>query len=66
MSTFTAWRKSSYSGPPDNDCVEVGFGGDGVGLRDSKAPDEGVLVLSRRGWAGFLSTIKSGDAQVGR
>ena len=46
---MTNWRKSSYSGDGDN-CVEVG---QGVGIRDSKAPAT-YLPVSSEAWAAFL------------
>ncbi|OLT16062.1 hypothetical protein BJF79_18580 [Actinomadura sp. CNU-125] len=79
--TYTAWRKSSYSG--NGDCIEVGIaawrkssysgsGGqcvetvapdDTIGIRDSKAPNGGVIVLGRREWARLVGVLKTtGDA----
>ena len=46
---MTAWRKSSYSASSDN-CVEVG---QGVGIRDSKAPAT-HLPVSAEAWSAFL------------
>lgn len=54
---FTEWRKSSFSGPPDNDCVEVSLRPAVVGLRDSKKPDAGVLVFNRSAWQAFLTRV---------
>ncbi|CRK60585.1 hypothetical protein [Alloactinosynnema sp. L-07] len=42
------WRKSSFSNNQD-DCVEVAFPGQ-VGLRDSKNPDGGRLIVSVESW----------------
>jgi hypothetical protein len=52
---FTEWRKSSFSGPPQNDCVEVALAPTVVGLRDSKNPDAGHLVFDRSAWQAFLT-----------
>lgn len=52
---FTHWRKSSFSGPPDNDCVEVAFDSALVGLRDSKNPAAGVLVFDRSAWQALVT-----------
>jgi hypothetical protein len=54
---FTEWRKSSFSSPPDNDCVEVALRPAVVGLRDSKKPDAGVLVFDRSSWQAFLTQV---------
>lgn len=56
-----AWRKSSYSGPSNGDCLEVrdGFPG-GVPVRDSKAPHGPALLFSVRGWSGFVSALQHG------
>jgi hypothetical protein len=50
-----AWRKSSRSGQGGNgNCVEVAFAGPVVGVRDSKSPATGALVVPASGWTGFL------------
>ncbi|MEV6904392.1 DUF397 domain-containing protein [Amycolatopsis sp. NPDC051372] len=55
------WRKSSYSGSAQGDCVEVGFPAagplDAVAVRDSKDPGAGHFELSPAGWRGFLATV---------
>lgn len=57
------WRKSSYSGGNGGNCVEVGVAGSVIGLRDSKDPDGGVLVVSERAWNGFVSALRNGRYQ---
>jgi hypothetical protein len=55
------WRKSSHSsGVNDEDCVELGrlSPGMGVGVRDSKDPDGGHLVLSVAEFAGLIARVK--------
>ena len=53
------WRKSSYSGTANDDvCVELGRLEDGVGVRDSKDPGAGHLVLSAAGFAGLVEELK--------
>lgn len=52
---MTIWRKSSYS-PDGSDCVAVGRG---VGIRDTKAPDQ-HLPLSAAAWTAFLTAAKRG------
>ena len=50
-----AWRKSSRSGPDNNDaCVEVAFAGPAVAVRDSKSPTSGTLAFPTPGWFAFL------------
>lgn len=55
-----AWRKSSRSGQDhtNGNCVEIAFDGLTVGLRDSKSPDQGVLVVPHSSWMSFLSVSK--------
>ncbi|GGP86586.1 DUF397 domain-containing protein [Saccharothrix coeruleofusca] len=59
------WRKSSYSDGNTN-CVEVGFGSAGVGVRDSKNTAAGHLVFPARAWREFVSTELGGfDLRAG-
>jgi hypothetical protein len=61
-SVLTAWRKSSYSGSENADCVEVADGVPGiVPVRDSKNPTGPALVFPATSWAAFISAIKNGD-----
>ncbi len=58
MSTgFANWQKSSYSGT-SGECVEVGLGGDAVGVRDTKERDGGLLCVSPARWADFIAAVK--------
>ncbi|SFT38635.1 protein of unknown function [Actinopolyspora lacussalsi subsp. righensis] len=51
------WKKSSRS-MNQGACVEVAFVGEvQVMMRDSKAPDAGVLVVDRRRWAEFVAKL---------
>jgi hypothetical protein len=55
--TGAAWRKSTRSGN-QGDCVEVARNLPGVvALRDSKDPGGPALVVSRRAWRAFLTTL---------
>jgi Domain of unknown function (DUF397) len=48
------WRKSSYSGDSGNgSCVEVAFGVDAVGVRDSKNADGPRLAFAPECWRAF-------------
>lgn len=57
---FTSWEKSPLSNPPDNQCVEVSFTDDAVGLRDSRNPDGYVLVFDYGEWDAFANWVASG------
>lgn len=48
------WRKSSYSGEPNNECVEVRLAPT-VGVRDTKDRASGQLTLSPAAWAAFVA-----------
>ncbi|MFD0683648.1 DUF397 domain-containing protein [Actinomadura fibrosa] len=59
------WRKSSYSGgTSQSDCVEVARLAGGVGVRDSKAPGAGHVVIGAAGLAGLFGLIKAGCLDV--
>ncbi|SFB00058.1 protein of unknown function [Amycolatopsis marina] len=57
MPAHITWRRSSYSDSEGQggNCVEVTFDGPAVGIRDSKSPDSGVLLVSSAVWRGFLA-----------
>jgi uncharacterized protein DUF397 len=57
---FTQWRKSSYSNPNGNECVEVSFS-NAVGMRDSHHPHGAVLVFDHSEWTAFLDGITAGE-----
>jgi hypothetical protein len=57
-----AWRKSSFSGPNSDDCVEVAhLPGGGRAIRDSKNPNGPILELTPVQWAAFLLGVKDGE-----
>jgi hypothetical protein len=58
-SSRAQWRKSTYSAN-GSACVEIARLAQTVAIRDSKAPDEGRLVLSHDEWSAFLADIKAG------
>lgn len=52
------WRKSSYSGNTGGECVEVAVIAPRtphIAVRDSKAPDLGVLTLTPEAFAAFVN-----------
>lgn len=54
---FTGWRTSSFSNPPDNQCVEVAFSGNAIATRDSKNRTAAILVFGQTCWDSFLNQI---------
>ena len=56
MTHYTGWRKSSYSGIANDNCVEVRRTPSTIGVRDSKAPAAGELWVPPSAWAAFVST----------
>ncbi|MFA1550886.1 DUF397 domain-containing protein [Actinomadura chokoriensis] len=62
---MTVWRKSSRSGSAtDEACVEMAALPEGVGVRDSKDPDGGRLVVNRAQFGNLLQVIKSGTRDL--
>jgi hypothetical protein len=61
VSSNPVWRKSTYSGTQQGDCVEVADLGGTVGLRDSKAPDAGHLAVSATCFADLVARVKRSE-----
>ncbi|MEU6351245.1 DUF397 domain-containing protein [Streptomyces sp. NPDC047072] len=58
-SALTAWRKSSYSGSDNGDCVEVSDGHPGLTpVRDSKNPTGPALLFGPTAWSAFVTDVK--------
>lgn len=53
----TAWRKSSYSGGGQPNCIEAGPGNQIVGVRDTKNRDAGSLHVSAKAWIAFIGYV---------
>ncbi|MFD0315888.1 DUF397 domain-containing protein [Streptomyces flavalbus] len=53
------WRKSTYSDGGDNNCLEVVDGLGIVPVRDSKAPEAGVLVFGADCWRVFVAGVRT-------
>ncbi|MFH8679335.1 DUF397 domain-containing protein [Streptomyces lydicus] len=61
---LTGWRKSSYSGPDNDSCLEVLDGHPaGVPVRDSKDPHGPAVVFPAAAWRVFVAAVK-GSATV--
>ncbi|XMA37152.1 DUF397 domain-containing protein [Streptomyces albogriseolus] len=53
------WRKSSYSGGGDgNNCVEIAGAPTRTAVRDSKAPNRGILTFRAATFATFVEGLK--------
>jgi hypothetical protein len=51
----TPWRKSSYSGDANGNCLEVRDDASGIiPVRDSKTPDGPVLSIPPAAWQAFV------------
>ena len=60
------WRKSSYSGSNGGDCVEVAaLPDDRLAVRDSKDPDGPNLTFSPAEWRTFITSVKTGEVNLG-
>jgi hypothetical protein len=55
------WRKSNRSGPYSDNCVEVAFVDGGVAVRDSRNPDEAILLFTDAEWDAFVAGAKDGE-----
>ncbi|GAA2252830.1 DUF397 domain-containing protein [Streptomyces amakusaensis] len=55
------WFTSSYSNDQGGECVEAALFPNAIAVRDSKAPDGPAFVFEGSAWAGFVTSLKSGD-----
>jgi hypothetical protein len=56
------WQKSSFSGGPSTNCVEVAeLGGGWTAVRDSKDRGGPALVFTPGEWAAFLQGVHAGE-----
>ncbi|WP_280142779.1 DUF397 domain-containing protein [Amycolatopsis rubida] len=51
------------SNPNGNQCVELSFTSNAVGMRDSQNPDGAVLVFDNDEWNAFVGAVESGFFQ---
>lgn len=58
MPPMRDWFKSSYSSPASDNCVEVRFAADCVGVRDSKHRNAGAHWVSGATWQTFVGAVK--------
>jgi hypothetical protein len=55
------WRKSSYSGGSNGECLEVADGcAGGVPVRDSKASHGPALLFPADHWSSFVAAVRDG------
>ncbi|MFM9696816.1 DUF397 domain-containing protein [Streptomyces europaeiscabiei] len=56
------WRKSSYSSPNADSCLEVLDGHpSGVPVRDSKNPCGPAVIFPATGWSSFVTAVKKDE-----
>ncbi|MFI2028147.1 DUF397 domain-containing protein [Streptomyces buecherae] len=61
-STLAGWRKSSYSGGSNGECLEVSAVYPGaVPVRDSKDPQGPALVFDTAAWSAFVGAVRDGE-----
>ncbi|MEU3447341.1 DUF397 domain-containing protein [Streptomyces thermolilacinus] len=61
-SPVTGWRKSSFSGPNSDSCVEVlDNHPSGIPVRDSKTPHGPALLFPAGPWSSFITSLRNGD-----
>lgn len=58
------WRKSSRSGTEQSACVELAGLNEGVGVRDSKAPELGHFTLDSDSFSNLIADIKAGKLDM--
>lgn len=56
-----AWRKSTYSGSNQGECLEVADGFASVPVRDSKQPTGSALLFETPAFTAFVSAVRQGQ-----
>ncbi|MDI2029916.1 DUF397 domain-containing protein [Saccharopolyspora sp. TS4A08] len=64
MAHISGWRTSSRS-QGQGQCVEVGFGADHVGVRDTKNRGAGRIEVASQLWKDFVGGVKNGRFDQG-
>lgn len=59
------WFKSSFSGSPNDECVECAATPEHVLVRDSKDPEGALLRFSRDEWIAFTGFVRNGNLLPG-
>ncbi|MFK0154377.1 DUF397 domain-containing protein [Streptomyces sp. NPDC090493] len=60
MNEDVKWFKSSYSGQPSTDCVELAFLADTtVKIRDSKATEGPQHTFTGTAWTAFVQAVRN-------
>ncbi|MCX4826860.1 DUF397 domain-containing protein [Streptomyces sp. NBC_01142] len=62
-----AWRKSSYSGAQEGQCVEVANvveSHQGIAVRDSKDPNGPALLINPASFTEFIGDVANGRFNV--
>ncbi|MFG2846013.1 DUF397 domain-containing protein [Kitasatospora sp. NPDC048296] len=54
------WRKSSYSGGNNDNCIEVDDASPGS-VRDSKDPEGPRLRFAPAAWQSFVTAVRDGE-----
>lgn len=60
MADFRPWRKSTYSGAPHQDCLEVSDSPHAVHIRDTQHREHGHLSFPVAEWRAFLAEVTAG------
>ncbi|MBX9399171.1 DUF397 domain-containing protein [Streptomyces sp. TRM72054] len=59
---LSGWRKSSYSSPNADSCLEVlDHHASGIPVRDSKTPHGPALLFPASDWSAFITAVKGGE-----
>ncbi|MEV7679099.1 DUF397 domain-containing protein [Streptomyces sp. NPDC088341] len=61
---FVGWRKSSYSGAAQGECLEVADGYTSIPVRDSKNPTGPTLLFKTADWSSFIESLKAEDLRA--
>jgi hypothetical protein len=55
------WRKSSFSGGPNSNCVEIAPTHSGIAIRDSKNRHGPVLLVDTPAWHQLIQSVRNGQ-----